>query len=165
MEDAVRWLGAQGFVNADRAAVMGGSYGGYLTMAAMTRLPAVFRSGVAFVGVANWVTALEGASPQLKASDRIEYGDIHDPADRRVFLTHVQDVRAPVMVLHGANDPRDPVTESDQFVRGIREHGGEVEYLRFPDEGHGIRKLANRIIAFRRIAAFLERTLEVRPVP
>jgi len=170
MEDAVRWLGAQGLVNADRAAVMGGSYGGYLTMAAMTRLPAVFRSGVAFVGVANWVTALEGASPQLKASDRIEYGDIHDPADRQFFteispLTHVQDVHAPVMVLHGANDPRDPVTESDQFVRGIREHGGEVEYLRFPDEGHGIRKLANRIIAYRRIAAFLERTLEVGAAP
>jgi dipeptidyl aminopeptidase/acylaminoacyl peptidase len=170
MEDAVRWLGAQGLAKADRAAVMGGSYGGYLTMAAMTRLPAVFRSGVAFVGVANWITALEGASPQLKASDRIEYGDIHDPADRAFFteispLSHVQDVRAPVMVLHGANDPRDPVTESDQFVRGIREHGGEVEYLRFPDEGHGIRKLANRIIAYRRIAAFLERTLEVVLVP
>jgi dipeptidyl aminopeptidase/acylaminoacyl peptidase len=116
------------------------------------------------------VTALEGASPQLKASDRIEYGDIDDPADREFFaqispLTHVKHVRAPVMVLHGANDPRDPVTESDQFVRGIREIGGDVEYLRFPDEGHGIRKLANRIIAYRRIAAFLERTLGVGLVP
>ena len=64
------------------------------------------------------------------------------------------------MVLHGANDPRDPVEESDQFVRAIRERGGEVEYLRFPDEGHGIRRLSNRIIAYRRIAAFLERILE-----
>jgi len=170
MEDAVRWLGAQGFVDAGRSAVMGGSYGGYLTMAAVTRLPDVFTSGVAFVGVANWVTALEGASPELKASDRIEYGDITDPDDRRFFaeispLTHVRNVRAPVMVIHGANDPRDPVTESDQFVRGIREIGGQVEYLRFPDEGHGIRKLANRIIAYRRIAAFLERTLSVTPTP
>ncbi|MDH4045245.1 MAG: S9 family peptidase [Gemmatimonadota bacterium] len=170
MEDAVRWLGEEGLADASRAAVMGGSYGGYLTMAAMTRLPEVFRSGVAFVGVANWVTALEGASPQLKASDRIEYGDIDDPDDRRFFaeispIAHVKDVRAPVMVLHGANDPRDPVTESDQFVRGIREIGGEVEYLRFPDEGHGIRRLANRIIAYRRIAAFLERTLGVGMVP
>ena len=170
MEDAVRWLGTQGTVDAERVAVMGGSYGGYLTMAAVTRLPGVFRSGVAFVGVANWVTALEGASPELKASDRVEYGDIDDPEDRRFFaeispIAHVQGVRAPVMVLHGANDPRDPVTESDQFVRGIREIGGEVEYLRFPDEGHGIRKLANRIIAYRRIAAFLERTLGVGPVP
>ena len=164
MEDAVQWLHTLGTVDPRRVAVMGGSYGGYLTMAAMTRLPGVFRSGVAFVGVANWVTALEGASPQLKASDRIEYGDIHDPADREFFkeispITHVRDVRAPVMVLHGANDPRDPVTESDQFVHGIREIGGEVEYLRFPDEGHGIRKLSNRIIAYRRIAGFLERTV------
>jgi dipeptidyl aminopeptidase/acylaminoacyl peptidase len=69
------------------------------------------------------------------------------------------------MVIHGANDPRDPVTESDQFVRAIREHGGSVEYLRFPDEGHGIRKLSNRMIAYRRIAAFLEKTLGVHEDP
>jgi dipeptidyl aminopeptidase/acylaminoacyl peptidase len=170
MEDALSWLAAQGVVDASRAAVMGGSYGGYLTMAAMTRLPDRFKAGVAFVGVSNWVTALEGASPELKASDRVEYGDIDDPNDRAFFeeispIRYVQQVRAPVMVLHGANDPRDPVTESDQFVRGIREAGGQVEYLRFPDEGHGIRKLANRIIAYRRVAEFLERTLEVKPVP
>jgi dipeptidyl aminopeptidase/acylaminoacyl peptidase len=166
MADAVAWLGEQGLVDADRAAVMGGSYGGSMTMAAVTRLPDVFRSGVAFVGVSDWVTALEGASPQLKASDRIEYGDIEDPEDRAFFetvspITYVDGDEIPVMVLHGANDPRDPVTESDQFVRAIRETGGVVEYLRFPDEGHGIRKLDNRIIAYRRIADFLERTLGV----
>ena len=66
------------------------------------------------------------------------------------------------MVLHGANDPRDPVAESDQFVRAIREQSGEIQYLRFPDEGHGIRKLSNRIIAYRRIAAFLEGVLQVK---
>ncbi|MEX2583609.1 MAG: S9 family peptidase [Gemmatimonadota bacterium] len=166
LEDAVNWLGRQRLVDADRAAVMGGSYGGYLTMAALARLPEVFDAGVAFVGVSNWITALEGASPSLQASDRIEYGDIDDPEDREFFrrispITHVDNVRAPAMVLHGANDPRDPVEESDQFVRGIRERGGVVEYLRFPDEGHGIRKLANRVIAYRRIAEFLERHLGV----
>jgi len=149
---------------------MGGSYGGYLTMAAVTRLPARFRAGVAFVGVSNWLTALAGASPELKASDRIEYGDVDDPEDRAFFesispITHVANVRAPVMVLPGANDPRDPVTESDQFVRAIRERGGRVEYLRFPDEGHGIRKLQNRLTAYRRIATFLEQALDVTPVP
>ena len=166
MADAVRWLDEAGLVDASRAAVMGGSYGGYLTMAAVTRLPDVFDAGVAFVGVSNWVTALEGASPQLKASDRIEYGDVDDPDDRAFFesispIAHVENVEDPVMVLHGANDPRDPVEESDQFVRGIREHGGTVEYLRFPDEGHGIRKLENRLIAYRRIADFLERHLGI----
>ena len=168
LEDAVEWLGRQEGLDASRVAIMGGSYGGYLTMAGLARLPALFKSGVAFVGVSNWLTALEGASPQLKASDRIEYGDINDPNDREFFreispINHVSYVRAPVMVLHGANDPRDPVTESDQFVRAIRERGGEVQYLRFPDEGHGIRKLANRIIAYRRIAQFLERTLSSEP--
>jgi dipeptidyl aminopeptidase/acylaminoacyl peptidase len=164
LEDAVRWLQSKGRVDASRVAIMGGSYGGYLTMAGMARLPALFRAGVASVGVSDWVTALEGASPSLKASDRIEYGDIGDAEDRAFFrsispIEHIAGVRAPVMVLHGANDPRDPVTESDRYVRGIREPGGTVEYLRFPDEGHGIRRLSNRIIAGRRIAAFLERLL------
>ncbi len=166
LEDAVEWLGRQEGLDAGRVAIMGGSYGGYLTMVGVTRLLALFTSGVAFVGVSNWITALEGASPGLAASDRIEYGDINDPLDREFFrhispINHVSAVRAPVMVLHGANDPQDPVTESDQFVRAIRERGGEVEYLRFPDEGHSIRKLSNRIIAYRRIAAFLERTLGI----
>jgi dipeptidyl aminopeptidase/acylaminoacyl peptidase len=166
MSAALDWLATTGKVDASRAAVMGGSYGGYMTFAALTQLPDRFRAGVGFVGVSNWVTALEGASPQLKASDRIEYGNIDDPEDRKFFaelspIAHVKNVRAPLMVLHGANDPRDPVSEADQLVEAIRAQRGRVEYLRFPDEGHGIRKLSNRIIAYRRIAAFLERELEV----
>jgi dipeptidyl aminopeptidase/acylaminoacyl peptidase len=164
MQAAVDWLRTSRPVDASRVAVMGGSYGGYMTFAALTAFPDTFKAGVALVGVSNWVTALQGASPQLKASDRLEYGNIDDPADREFFrelspLTHVDRVKAPVMVVHGANDPRDPVTEADQFVRAIRERNGDVEYLRFPDEGHGVRKLANRIILYRRIAGFLERTI------
>lgn len=145
---------------------MGRSYGGYLTMAAVSRMPKLFKCGVPVVGVANWITALEGASPDLKASDRVEYGDIDNPDDRAFFksispITHVANVQAPLMVIHGANDPRDPPTESDQFVRAIRERGGSVEYLRFPDEGHQIRKRSNQIIAYRRIAQFLEQHLEI----
>ena len=165
MGAAVEWLAKSGRpLDASKAAVMGGSYGGYLTYAALALLPEKFAAGVSFVGVSNWVTALEGASPELKASDRLEYGNIDDPADREFFkqlspVTHVANVRAPLLVSHGANDPRDPVSESDQFVRAIRERGGEVEYLRWPDEGHSIRKLSNRVTAYRRVAAFLERTL------
>jgi dipeptidyl aminopeptidase/acylaminoacyl peptidase len=164
MAEALDFLKKDGRIDASRAAVMGGSYGGYMTFAALTAFPDRFRSGVSFVGVSNWITALQGASPQLKASDRIEYGDIDNPKDRAFFeeispIHQVSRVKAPLMVMHGANDPRDPVTESDAFVEGIRQNGGEVEYLRFPDEGHGIRKLANRVAAYRRVAAFLERTL------
>ena len=166
MPAALDWLATTGKVDASRAAVMGGSYGGYMTFAALALHPDRFRAGVGFVGVSNWITALEGASPQLKASDRIEYGDIDDAEDRRFFtelspITHAKNIRSPLIVLHGANDPRDPVSEADQLVAAIRAQRGEVEYLRFPDEGHGIRKLSNRIIAYRRIAAFLERTLGV----
>jgi dipeptidyl aminopeptidase/acylaminoacyl peptidase len=165
MAGALDWLASTKRVDVSRAAVMGGSYGGYMTFAALTQLPERFRAGVSLVGVSNWLTALEGASPELKASDKIEYGNIDDPEDRRFFvqlspITHVANVRAPLMVLHGANDPRDPVQEADQLVAAIRSRGGDVEYLRFPDEGHVIRKQSNRVIAYRRIAAFLERTLE-----
>lgn len=161
MADAIDWLGGKGLVDSTRAGVMGESYGGYLTMAAMARLPGTFKAGIALVGVSNWISALEGASPQLKASDRYEYGDINDPDDRKFFteispVTYVDNITSPIMVIHGANDPRDPPTESDQFVQAIRENGGMVEYLRFPDEGHAIRKLSNQIIEFQRIADFLE---------
>jgi dipeptidyl aminopeptidase/acylaminoacyl peptidase len=166
LADAVAWLEDEGRVDASRAAVMGGSYGGFLAFAALTEHPGLFAAAVSFVGVSNWVSALEGASPQLKASDRLEYGDIDEPADREYFLsispiTRVDRVRDPLLVAHGANDPRDPVSESDNFVRAIRERGGEVEYLRFPDEGHGVRKLENKVILYRRVADFLERHLAV----
>ncbi|MET7029816.1 S9 family peptidase [Sediminicola luteus] len=165
LEDAVNYLSREGIIDKNKVAVMGGSYGGYLTMAAMTRLPDVFSCGVAFVGVSDWITALEGAAPYLKASDRLEYGDIDDPEDRKFFesispIKYIDQVKSPVMVLHGANDPRDPITESDRFVQGIRDNGGIAEYLRFPDEGHGIRKMDNRITAYVRVVEFLEKHLE-----
>lgn len=165
LEDAVKYLTDKKIGNSEKAAIMGRSYGGYLTMAAITRLPEVFSCGVAFVGVSNWVTALEGASPSLKASDRLEYGDINDPDDRSFFesispIKYIDQVKSPMMVIHGANDPRDPVSESDRFVEGIRKNGGDVEYLRFPDEGHGILKMNNRITAYVRVTEFLEQNLK-----
>ncbi len=166
--DAVAFLQAGAGVDAGRAAVMGGSYGGYLTNAVLGEHPDVFRAGVSFVGVSDWVRALETASPGLKASDQIEYGDITDP-DVRAFhaalspMNTVDAITADVMVLHGANDPRDPVAESDHFVEALRANGAEVTYLRFPDEGHGIRKTANRITAYRQVVGFLKDALEVAP--
>lgn len=159
--DAVGWLRASGRVDGRRIAVGGGSYGGYLTNQALGTYPDMFVAGVSIVGVSDWVTALEGASPALKASDKLEFGDISDPRVKAFFaklspINNVARIRTPMLVMHGANDPRDPVTESDRLVEGIRANGGTVTYLRFPDEGHGIAKVANRVHAFRRMAAFLE---------
>ena len=164
MQAAAEWLRARPDVDGTRIAAMGGSYGGYMVLAAVAQLPEHFRAGVDFVGVANWITGLEDASPQLKNSDRIEYGDIDDPADREFFrqispLTYGDRIRAALLVVHGANDPRVPVAEADQIVRLVRHNRGDVEYLRFPDEGHGIAKLQNRVTAYQRIARFLDRVL------
>ncbi|CAA9340108.1 MAG: hypothetical protein AVDCRST_MAG89-2576 [uncultured Gemmatimonadetes bacterium] len=165
MEAAVRWLRERPDVDGTRVAAMGGSYGGYMTYAAVAQLPELFRAGVPFVGVANWISGLEDASPALKNSDLIEYGSIDDAADREFFrqispLSYADRIRSPLMVVHGANDPRVPVAEADQIVRAVRRRGGDVEYLRFPDEGHGIARLANRVTAYQRIARFLDRVLE-----
>lgn len=164
MQSAVEWLRARTDLDGMRVAAMGGSYGGYMTLAAVAQLPEYFQAGVDFVGVANWISGLEDASPQLKNSDRIEYGDIGDAADRAFFteispLSYADRIRSPLMVVHGANDPRVPVGEADQIVRAVRHRRGDVEYLRFPDEGHGISKLANRVTAYQRIARFLDRVL------
>jgi dipeptidyl aminopeptidase/acylaminoacyl peptidase len=164
MQAAVEWLRARPDLDGNRVAAMGGSYGGYMTLAAVAQLPEYFQAGVDFVGVANWISGLEDASPQLKNSDRIEYGNIDDAADRAFFteispLSYADRIRSPLLVVHGANDPRVPVGEADQIVRAVRHRRGDVEYLRFPDEGHGIAKLQNRVTAYQRIARFLDRVL------
>ncbi len=164
MEDALRWLKRDGRVDASRTVVMGASYGGYTAFAALVTFPTTFSGAVSHVGVSNWVTALDGASPELRASDRLEYGDIDDPDDRAFFeqlspITHIDRIERPLLVSHGANDPRDPVSESDRFVIEARRRGVDIEYVRFPDEGHGVRHLRNRVHLYRRVAAFLERIL------
>ncbi|GIX18262.1 MAG: peptidase S9 [Rhodothalassiaceae bacterium] len=166
--EAVAFLRRDGRVDADRAAVMGGSYGGFLVNAVMGMHPGVYKAGVSFVGVSDWVRALEEASPALKASDRLEYGDITDPDWRAFFaeispIRYVDRIRAPMLFSHGANDPRDPVTESDRMVRALRANGVPVTYLRFADEGHGVRRLGNRVTLYRAVAAFLEEHLVKEP--
>jgi dipeptidyl aminopeptidase/acylaminoacyl peptidase len=159
--DAVTWLRSTGRADPRRAAVTGRSYGGYLTNAVVGAHPELFVAAVSQVGVSDWVKALETASPELKASDRLEFGNIDDPGDRAFFaalspINNAAKIKTPLLVQHGANDPRDPVAESDRFVQAVRAAGGEVAYVRFPDEGHGIAKTENQVHFFRRMAAFLE---------
>lgn len=153
-------------LDTSRSAVMGGSYGGYMVNAVLGSYPGVFSAGVSVVGVSDWVRALQEASPALKASDRIEYGDIREERWQEFYaenspINNAGKINVPLMVSHGVNDPRDPVTESDRIVKEVRDNGFEVTYLRFPDEGHGIRKRSNRVAYYRGVAGFLEKNLGV----
>ncbi|MGH8193325.1 MAG: prolyl oligopeptidase family serine peptidase [Woeseiaceae bacterium] len=165
LADTVAFLNRDGRVDTSRTAVMGGSYGGYMVNAVLGSYPGAFDAGVSAVGVSDWVRALQGASPGLRASDRIEYGDIREQRWLDFYaqnspINNAAKITVPLLVEHGANDPRDPVTESDRLVTTIREAGGTVEYLRFPDEGHSLAKRSNQVIFYRRMADFLNRHLE-----
>ncbi len=162
--DMLDHLGAQGLVDTDNAAVLGGSYGGYAVNAVLAAYPGEFKAGVSLYGVADWVTALEVASPALKASDRIEYGDITEQKWRDFYteqspIRQADNINVPVLFSHGAMDPRIDIAETEIMVKTLRKNGIDAPYIRFEDEGHGWRKLPNRLFYFRREAEFLEKHL------
>jgi len=162
--DMLDGLGKDGRVDIGRAVVAGGSYGGYMVNAVLAAYPNAFTGGVSRYGVADWVTALEVASPGLKASDLIEYGDIKDPRWRAFYtknspIQQADAIKVPVLYSHGEMDPRIDIAETETMVRALRSNGVEAVFIRIPDEGHGWRKLANRQFYYRRQAAFVERQL------
>jgi len=143
-----------------RIAVLGGSYGGFMVLAALTSYPDLWAAGVDIVGIANFVTFLENTGPWRRHLREAEYGSLE--RDRALLesispIHKVDQIRAPLLVIHGANDPRVPIGEAEQIVASIEGRGGAVEYLRFEDEGHGIVKLANRLVCYPAIARFLDR--------
>ena len=139
-----------GAADAERVGIMGGSYGGYMTMAGLTRYPDLFAAGVNLFGVVNFETFFEQTEPWMAAISKVEYGD---PETQREMLRalspihQVDQVKAPTLVLHGANDTNVPVVEAEQVVDSLEARGVPVEYVLFPDEGHGFRKTANRVTA------------------
>ncbi len=163
--DTVAFLSKDERLDTNKIAVMGGSYGGYMVNAVLGSYPGTFDAGVSMVGVSDWVRALQEASPGLKASDRIEYGDIREERWQKFYaenspINNADKINVPLLVSHGANDPRDPVTESDRIVKAVRAGGHDVVYMRFPDEGHSIRKRSNRVAFYRTLSGFLERQLK-----
>jgi dipeptidyl aminopeptidase/acylaminoacyl peptidase len=156
---AAHWLRGRGH---KRVAVMGGSYGGFMVLAALTEYPELWSAGVDIVGIANLITFLENTGSYRRGLREPEYGSLE--RDRQ-FLESISpihkagNIRAPLMVIHGKNDPRVPVGEAEQIVERVRKNGGAVEYLLYEDEGHGLAKLANRLDAYPKIAAFLDEHL------
>ncbi|MEM7702825.1 MAG: S9 family peptidase [Pseudomonadota bacterium] len=159
--DMLDYLGDQGLVDKSRAAVVGGSYGGYMVNAVLAEYPGVFKAGVSLFGVADWITALEIASPALKASDRIEYGDITEEKWREFYrvnspIRKADQITVPVLYSHGVQDPRIDIYETEVMVKTLRANGVPAPFIRIPDEGHGWRKLSNQLYYFRKQAEFLE---------
>ena len=156
---AAEWLRGCGH---ERIAVMGGSYGGFMVLAALTEYPELWTAGVDIVGIANMVTFLENTGSYRRALREPEYGSLEKDREFLASISPIhkaEEITAPLMVIHGKNDPRVPVGEAEQIVDRVRENGGAVEYLLYEDEGHGLAKLKNRLDAYPRIAAFLDRYL------
>ena len=157
------YLKTSGAADPARIAVMGGSYGGYATLACLTFHPELWAAGVDIVGISNFRSFLKNTSVWRTALRASEYGDPVADAeflDSVSPLNHIEKIRAPLIVIQGANDPRVPQSEADQMVEKLRARQVPVEYLLFPDEGHGVVKLPNRIKAYTAIADFLAKHLQ-----
>jgi dipeptidyl aminopeptidase/acylaminoacyl peptidase len=140
--------------------VSGGSYGGYLTLACMVNFSDRLKAGVEVVGISNFLTFLQNTAAYRRDLRRAEYGDERS-SDMREFLrrisplTNAERITRPLLIVAGQNDPRVPVTESEQMQNRIRSKGGEVWYLMAKDEGHGFQKKSNRDAYLQTFAAFL----------
>lgn len=155
-----------GIADPERVGIMGGSYGGYMVMAGVTEYPDMFAGGANLFGVVNFKTFFAQTEPWMAAISTVEYGNPVTEADmlRALSPIHKIDiVTTPLIVLHGANDTNVPVVEAEQIVNSLRARDVPVEYVLFPDEGHGWRKLPNRIRSTTAIVNFFERTLAPRP--
>ena len=158
-----RWLREQPGVAGDRLVVYGGSYGGFMVLSALCTYPDLWAAGVDIVGISSFTTFLENTSDYRRAHREAEYGSL---ATDREFLesispiNHVDRIVAPLIVIHGANDPRVPLSEAEQLVEALSSKGVSTEFIVFDDEGHGIAKLKNKLVAYPAIADFLDRVFQ-----
>ncbi len=158
------WIGTQKSLDADRVAVYGGSYGGYMVLASTTFYSDRLKAAVDIVGISNFVTFLENTQDYRRDLRRVEYGDERD-LEMRAFLekispnNRVEKIGVPMLVIQGQNDPRVPVTEAEQIVSSLRKNGKTVWYMNALNEGHGYRKKANRDVYQQVVTLFLNQYL------
>ena len=152
-----------GIADPKRLGIMGGSYGGYMVMAGVTEYPDMFAAGANLFGVVNFETFFAQSEPWMGAISKTEYGDPVTQRDmlRQLSPIHKLDrIKTPLFVLHGANDTNVPVVEAEQIVTAMKARGVPVRYTLFPDEGHGWRKIANRVRSTTEIVAFFTEHLK-----
>ena len=164
--DAKKYLATLPYVDANRIGIMGGSYGGYMVVAALAFEPEVFDVGVDIFGVTNWLRTLSGIPAWWEAQRKALYAELGDPGSDEKMLYeispvfHAAKIRKPLIVLQGANDPRVIKAESDDIVNAVTKNGVPVEYIIFTDEGHGLTKKKNQIEAYSAILKFLDTHLK-----
>lgn len=154
----VDMLDSTGFIDTENVIVKGGSYGGYMVLACMTLYPDVFAGGINIVGISNFITFLENTADYRRKNREAEYGSLENDREflmRISPIRRIENIRAPLMLIHGVNDPRVPVGEADQVYERLKAIGRRVEYLRYDDEGHGLSKLSNRFDAYPKMVDFI----------
>jgi len=154
----VDWIRQTGHLDPKKIAVMGGSYGGYLSMMAVTKAPELWAAGVPIVPFVNWFTEIENEDPVLQQSDLATMGDpVKNKAlyEERSPINYIDQIKAPLILLAGGHDPRCPKEETQQVVDAIKKRGGTVDYKIYENEGHGFARVENQIDAYQRVADFL----------
>lgn len=150
-------------IDASRAALMGGSYGGFMVLAGLAFYPDLWAAGIDVVGISNFVTFLENTSPYRRAHREAEYGSLKK--DRKFLesispFNFIEKIKSPLFIIHGKNDPRVPLSEAEQIYTKLSELKKDVELLVYPDEGHGLAKLKNRLDAYPKMVTFLDSILK-----
>jgi dipeptidyl aminopeptidase/acylaminoacyl peptidase len=156
---AADWIKQTGYVDPKKLILMGGSYGGYLTMMGVTKAPDMWAAGVPIVPFVNWFTEIQNEDPVLQQSDLATMGDLEKNKalyEDRSPINFVDQIKAPLYLLAGANDPRCPKSEAQQVMDAVKKRGGVVEYKVYENEGHGFARVENQIDAYKRVADFLK---------
>jgi dipeptidyl aminopeptidase/acylaminoacyl peptidase len=166
IKSCVDYVVKQGVADPKRIGIMGGSYGGFMVMAGLTVYPDLFAAGADLFGIVNFKTFFDHTEPWMASISKVEYGNPETEAEllRSLSPIHrIDRIAAPTIVLHGANDTNVPVVEAEQVVERLKARGTPVEYVLFPDEGHGFRKAPNRVRAAVAIVRWFDRYLEAKP--